>query len=109
MPFAGPDSRAAGLSFADAAGELGLCLRGGAGLRQRDAVEDRIQAAIAAPIEAVAHPLRRGGCLRGDAGRGGELCSGGAAAAGPQDAGERRRGEQLDATDARERGEPRRG
>ncbi len=37
----------------------------------------------------MAHPLGRGGFLRGDAGRGGERCSGGAAAAGPKDTGER--------------------
>ena len=109
MPFEGPDGLAAGLPLADATGEIGLCLRGRAGLGQRDPIEDCIQAAVAAPVKAVTHALCRGSFLRGDASIGGELCISGEAAARPQDASERRRGEQLDATDARERGEPRRG
>ncbi len=109
MPFAGPDGLATGLPLADAPGEIGLCLRGRAGLGQRDPLADRMQAAVAAPVAAVTHPLGRGGLLRGDAGRGGERCSGGAAAAGPKDTGERRGGEQRDAAAARERGESGRG
>jgi hypothetical protein len=74
-------------------------------LRDRDPVEDGVEAPVPAAVEAVAHPPRAGGFQGRHHGVDRELRVGGEAAAGAEDAGERPGGQEADAAQPGQRDE----
>jgi len=105
VPLERADRFSAGLPLADPAGEVGLRGRRAAALRQRDAIEDRVQLAVSAPVQAVTHPLGRRRLQWGYPGVGRELGVGSEAVPWAEDGGERPGGQQADAADLRQRRE----
>jgi len=93
---------AAGFLFRGPASKVGLGGRQVAGLRDGDSKEQRVQATIAATVQAVAHSSG-GGCFEWrHAGIGCEACVGPKAGAGAKDTGQRPGGEKVDPAQSRE-------
>jgi len=100
--FKRPEGLGGRLALGLAPIQICSCLRQIPRLRQGDPMEERIEPPIAAAIEPVAHPARRGRFEGRHAGVGGELRFGGEPPPWPQDAGERPSGELVDTTHPRQ-------
>src|SRR5579864_3564738 len=95
VAFERADGLALGLALAQAACDVVLSRRPTAQLGQGNTVENGIEPAVAAAVEAVAHAARRGRFERGHARVGGELALAGEALPWSEDTSEGAGGEQV--------------